>query len=1251
MLMSRSVVRSAGFVLGLAVVVGTLAPSGTGQQPNQKKADPKDAKKVEAKPDPKKADPKPPAKQPDAKKPAPKPPAQKPKPQDPSPAAPEPAADGPPNPLDLVRGLRDHGLSDLALEYLQELEKKPGVSPAIKAEVPLERAKCALEAVDEESDEGTRANLIGEAKEGFTAFLNNPANKNHPRAAEAFLALARVTALQAKAQLSRARQVDVPADDDAAAAKQKAEAAKARPLFQAAATQLKEAVKRIEGQAEKTTDPAARRRLAQSLYDAELARGTNQFDLAETYGLENATTKEIQARDAALEEARDIFAGLAEREGAPARVTGVARAWMAECLFEQKKLSEGEAEFKRIEASSSLEAEDAKRTVRYFSLRRKARQADSAAAVQAVAAQCRDWLRLYGNVRRAQAEAFGVRWILANALQVEGNAAMPKNPPKTGAVTIPATARIRYQEAEKLYRAIAQSDNEYTERANRQRMVVVRRLLGDAALPPAAYKTFEECQMASLIQMGQLIDLEKDPAKRGGDEVRAKKHAVVAMLERARELATPQDNPNDVTDVLVRLVFFYTQTDQPQEAAVLAEHIARTARGAGGKAADAGARGLYAYALSTGAIRTTDAAGRGAAMKADRDRAMRLARYLDEKFPNDPATDRARLALARLLYEDGKPEAAYDAVLKVRPGYEGVAGARLFEGAVASQMLTAKDLPLTPDRKLAIFHRTTGDLAKLVKPLPAAAEGEVTPYLSARCRLAYLYLLQPRVAPEDEKKAPGYAKARQVAEEALAQIPTFPALLLDREAKAPNADGWELKLLAEDARTRAVFLQGQDLFVKGKYVEAYTAIGDVLAEMNGAGPYADQLKAAFGGGPKPAPAPKKEPEKKDAVPKAAEPKKEPEKKAPEPKKEAAGGTVGDGPSAELKSRADEVDRLRRELIVLALKIRLKQGQAEKGAQQLDLLKRYGGSLEASVGTLEQVAGEMAAQVVALRREGKADDAKALSDGFAKLLDKVSAEPNLPPAVQRFLGQALILVGQYDKAVAALQKVPAPADKAALAKPNDIKNNADLKKQVLEYRRAALELSRAYRLGGKFAEADALLADAMGTQEKQGWAFSSVDFRQEVALLCEAKGAAEPDVKKANAEWSKALREWSTLYNVYRNAVQKLPPQAEAGGGGNQRLAVLNAYFEAFFNVQRCLVKANKQLLADPKFAAKLQKAYDDVGKRFADVEKSSGADINEEVRGMYHDLLMEVPELKKAYEAAGGKMFLDRPSAPTAGGM
>lgn len=1191
-----------------------------------------------------------------------------------------PAEASAPDPLDLVRGLREQGMSDLALEYLQELEKKPNVSDAIKSQVPLERAKCQLDAAVDEPDEGTRISLIGEAKEGFLTFVRNPKNASHSRMPEAFLSLARLSSLDARSQLAKARRMDVPtlAEDsnnkdavDEAKKKQKEEAAKARPLFDAAANQLKSAVTQIKTQLDKSPDANQKKALLNTLYDAELARGTNYFTMSETFI--DPTTAELGERDKKVEEAQVVFSELIRMEGAPARVTGVARAWNSECEYAKKELAKAEDEVKRIEASTGPEAEEAKRMVKFFKLRRDFLSAVGAANERAaVELRMRDWLRQYGPLRRAQSEAFAVRWYLGYMLQLQADAQLPPPPkvaPKTPqpAAPLQAGARARYQEAEKLYRLISQSDNEYTQRAARQRMYVVRRLLGEKDLPlgvnpavfetlkeadklellrlvaeyPIQFKTFEDCQMASLIQMARTLDLQHD-AEKNKDEIKTRQKAIVALLERARELATPQDNAADVADVNLRLIYYYQVTDQPYQAAILGEHMARTTKAPGGKSSFAGALALSGYFGSTAQIKNTEADKIDGIRKTDRDRAIKLAQFIDKQFPNDLAADRARHRLAGLLNEDQKPVEAYDALLKVRAGYESISSVRLFQGVLAVKLLGAKDSPLPENRRRDVYRRTSADLDRLVKPLATAPEEEVRPYIAARCKLVVLYTLQARIDPEAEKIDPGYIKARKVAEETVAAVPTFVHLIDDVGTKSLNLDGWEMRLLAEDAKAKAAFLEGNTLYAQSKYDPAYAAIGDILADMNKSGPFLLQVKAIVAAGAKPmpkkeaepAPPPKKEPEKK-GVPPAA--KKEPEpKKAPEPKKEAEpkkehGENVPEvdedkAQKDQIANLAVGVDAYRQNLIVLALKIRVKKGEAEKGIEQLELLKKFGGSIEANIATLEQITSEMAAQIVSLKREGKPTEAKALADGFSKLLDKLSAEPGLPVSVQRFLGQSLILVGEFDKAVEALKKVPAPAKREQLFKPNDPTLEAADKKSVNEYRRAALELLRAYRQSNKFGEADAILADAIGTVEKPGWAANSFDFRKEKAYLFEAKGAASKDAE-AKKGWGEALKEWSALVNIYRRQVQVgVPP---GPGGGNLYLTSQNNYYEMYLQHRRCLLKANQQLLkGDPK----LQKFYDDSGKAFCDLGMISGRTFNEDVREKYRDLLLEIPEVKAAYE-------------------
>ncbi|HEX4610900.1 MAG TPA: hypothetical protein VH092_22105, partial [Urbifossiella sp.] len=333
------------FLFGMACVAWG-SPATTAQQKTDPKTQPKTEQKTPPKTDPK-AQPKTEPKAQPKTEPKAQPKPADPKPADPPPPAAEPEPlpiDGPPSPLELVRGLRQEELSDLAVELIGELDQKPNLPAAVKAELPLERARCLLEAADDEPDEATRLSLVGEAKDGFATFLkNSPA---HPRVAEAYLALARLTSLEAKAQVAKSKRIDVPGEGEAgrdeALAQQKTEAAAARPLFQAAARQFKAAADKIGSQlAGGGVDPATRRSLLQSKVDAELASGVNQMALGDTFV--DATADEKKQRSEVIDTARSAFNAIANQKETPGRVAWVARAWVAECEYQKDNNKVAEA--------------------------------------------------------------------------------------------------------------------------------------------------------------------------------------------------------------------------------------------------------------------------------------------------------------------------------------------------------------------------------------------------------------------------------------------------------------------------------------------------------------------------------------------------------------------------------------------------------------------------------------------------------------------------------------------------------------------------------------------------------------------------------------------------------------------------------------------------------------------------------------------------------------------------------------------
>lgn len=1163
-----------------------------------------------------------------------------------------PAAAQPASPLDLVRGLRSAGMPDLALEYLRDIEGKP-MSENDRKAIPLERARCLLEVAEDEADEGTRRSMVGEAKQAFNDFiLNNP---THPRLVEASLSLARLTAIEARAQLNRARRMELPPSNDpgyeAALTRKRQEADKARPMFLVASKNFEVAAKQIKAQLDSPAlDSLHRKLLEQEAADAELTAAITEYNLAETFI--NADAAMSVQRGEFLERARARFALLAA--GSPTTSTfWIAQAWKAEVLMDLSKAAEANTIFKDILDSTQPEAEDGKRMVRFFQLRRAYENAISpptTAKLQPVERELRAWLAKHGNPRKPNSEVNSAQYYLAVVLQKQAEISLgppPKDPTKP--VTISPGARKHLEEAEKLYRVLAHSDNDYTARATRNRMVVVRRMLGEADKPPSDYLSFEAAQMAALIQIAKLLDAEQALAdarqnvadvnapfwaswagkvRRLTSEVADRKQRVLALLERARQLVTDKETPADVTDNLLRLVYHYQTSGQPYQAAILGEHIARTVRGSGGKAAAAGLVALSGYMNATAGIQVdvTDPAAAAlvdAARKADRARAIQIARFLDEKFPNDSPTDAARHRLAQLLTEEDRFDQAFEAIIKVRAGYPQLNNARQLEGYIATRLIIspAKDLPMPPGGREAVFRRTIGDLERIAKPPLAALEDEVRGYLAVRVRLAQMYLLQSRVDPAAEKTSPGYDRAIRVADEVLGMIPTFACLNdADPKGKKLNLYGMEMNFLGLDVRTRALFLRGKSLVDEKKLDEAAAAIDPALEDIMKSGALENGKLKQWADG--------------------------------------QGDTGDDEPTVIYKARigglARGVDKTRREIVMVGFKLRLAQGKVPEATAMLDLLVKAGGTIESNQPTLEMMARELAARIPALTKEGrtnpvKAKEAEDLKAGLAILVKRLGAVPNLTPVSITFLGQTLFTVGQYEDALKEFAKIQPPTradwvtvDPATIA---DVTERNKLQNESRNYRFAQLYTLRCLRMLNKLPEAESLAATIVGTPDKKGWGASNIEIRKERALLAEAKGASLMDLKAAGAEWKKALDLWTTLFRFAEQQIKELPPDATP----EQARLVKSAYFDAYFEIQRVMIEANLQLL---KGKPSLARAIADVAKKIVamevdnkipQLEKDGKGIITPEVWNRYCDLLEKYADLKAGYTAAGGKFFLERP--------
>ena len=108
---------------------------------------------------------------------------------------------------------------------------------------------------------------------------------------------------------------------------------------------------------------------------------------------------------------------------------------------------------------------------------------------------------------------------------------------KVVGVKDPGMAMLR--EADAQFRVLVRTENEYTERATRQRPTALRWLVGNPDRPPAQFAGFDECYMAALVQEEEARNA-KDAAVKA--ELMGK---AIALLERATCLPVPPESARD----------------------------------------------------------------------------------------------------------------------------------------------------------------------------------------------------------------------------------------------------------------------------------------------------------------------------------------------------------------------------------------------------------------------------------------------------------------------------------------------------------------------------------------------------------------------------------------------------------------------------------------------------------------------------------------------------------------------------------
>jgi hypothetical protein len=727
-------------------------------------------------------------------------------------------AEEPPH-FDFVRKLRANHYPDLALEYLQRIRK---TAPAdLQPRIELEIARTQLELARTETDAAKKPALLAEARKAFEGFV-----KNHPNSAEtseAKLELSGVAVQLGKAQLKRMQQQPPgPA--------RLAEAARARAALEDAAKQMEAGVKELELRLVKYDDAKTdkelkeKRALEEARLRAELDRGILLLEEATTYLDDGkAETNTLHAETA--KRARNVLEKVAAAAPDSSPIHWQARAWVGKCVHEEGDPTNARSRLEKLikTAPSSTNQpglEAGKRLASYFLIQivLDAPQAKvDPYREQHDLAQA--WIKNYPR-ELDTLEGQHVRFLLGEASVHLAQSLEAEKPPKR------AEASVFYTQAERSFKELEQTPNDFTDRARLQRANVVFTRTGGEKTDIKNLPTFDACYIRALFEAAQMehdAKTEKKP-----DELEKKRRQrnehIVQALERGIRLAEtqrPRPSKNDISTATSMLVYSYLLNGKDQEAIKLGEKLVRQDP-LTPQASNVAMYTLQAYAQLLGQQgKLTDAEE-----EQFRKQMEALAKFIMERWPGESAADMAHFQMGMLLIRDKKYPEAVEELSAIRPTFGGVIHSQYFLAINAFQVADDKAVEKAKTRgadrerlakeEQAYRARAVKALESLPELPPGSDPATSQIYVFAKVRLGqYLYT------------AKKYDAMQKLAEPLLKRLPD---LHLPDEASREQAKT-SLTLLT----LYAAYGKAEDAFASGQGAKVHEALDKIVEQIKAGG--------------------------------------------------------------------------------------------------------------------------------------------------------------------------------------------------------------------------------------------------------------------------------------------------------------------------------------------------------------------------------------------------------------------------------
>jgi tetratricopeptide (TPR) repeat protein len=527
------------------------------------------------------------------------------------------AQEDPRTALRFLELLREHGMYEQALQFIDLLRADPTLPADLKGMLDYQAGRTEIDEAAKTGDLVHRRELLEQARVKLENFVN--AQPNHPLAREARVQGARMLVERGHLALLLAEDSQDPAQKALRQTEARNSFSQAHEAFARAVEQLDRAYKGFSGYLAKgDTRQEERDKIYAALLEAKLQQGVADYELAQTYpaGSPERVThlnEALQQFSTLYKDYRTQMAGL------------TAQMWQAKCYEEQDKTGEAIGIYKSLLDQPDPRLRSLQRFVGYFHIVALAKRKDHAlAADEAVR-----WLDKYTRreERRSQ-EGLGVLLELAKNIDAQLG-------PNTSAAE-------RQQATKKIIDAVSQVVR-YTSPYKSDALALLKKY------KPTAAARAEE-----------LARLSYDDAMSQADEAIASRdweHAI-ALLKAALRKVDPRREIDRVNRARHTLSYCYYMNKQFYEANVLAEHLARRYPQAGlsPQSAEIGMQALAdAYNTYTEIDRISDL-----------ERLIDLAKYAAATWPDRDQGDAAHLNLGQIYQGRGQYDEAIAELASVR---------------------------------------------------------------------------------------------------------------------------------------------------------------------------------------------------------------------------------------------------------------------------------------------------------------------------------------------------------------------------------------------------------------------------------------------------------------------------------------------------------------------------------------------------------------------------------------------------------